>query len=277
VFLAIAWAAQLALAVPLEVLAAALVPALIWAAPLAFLGTRIGLGLPSIATAFLWGGAVAAPLAGELNDLGRGHIGAALGPEVAATAAPFLLAPLVEELLKAAILVPLLLRGEPAGGRVLAGIVYGALSGMGFSAAENTRYLLIAVLQGGLTAMLVGAWSRGVLAGAKHAVYAATAGAGIGWAMTRRRLPALGVAAGLAAAFLQHAAWNAMVAPRLHGVVCNAAEPGGPCRPGEDVAGLIVTAPALVAVALVPAALALVVLAVRVSRAAAEPADSTPG
>jgi protease PrsW len=261
--LAIAWFAQLADSAPREVLVSALVPAALWAGPLVLIGFRFGLRPSALVTAFLWGAAIAAPIAGNVNDLSRGQIAALCGSAVADAAAPLAVGPLVEEVLKAAVIVPLLLREATADGPVLAGIVYGALSGMGFSAAENAQYLLLAVLHGGFAAMLVGAWSRSVLAGAKHAIYTATAGVGIGWAVARRSRPGLGLAAGFGAALLQHVAWNAIVAQRLREVVCDAYTSGAPCRPGEDLVGLLVAAPALVAAALVPVALVLGAFAAR--------------
>jgi RsiW-degrading membrane proteinase PrsW (M82 family) len=268
VLLGIAWAAQLELSVPRSVLIAALVPAALWVGPLVLIGVRAGLRPAAVITTFLWGAAAAAPIAGEVNALVRGQLASLCGDGIGDVLAHLVIGPLVEEALKAVVLFPLLLGERARGGAVLASIVYGALSGMGFSATENARYLLVAAVQGGLAAMLVAAWSRAVVAGAKHAVYSATAGAGIGWAMARRTRPGLGLAAGLVAALLQHAAWNALVAHRLHDVVCNAATPGGPCRPGEDVVGLLVVAPALVATVLLPAALVLSSLAGRARREA---------
>lgn len=258
--LAVVWVAGLADSAPREVLAAALLPAGLWVALLAWLGRRSGLPAVRLAVAFLWGAVIAAPASGELNRIAPG----ALSPWILAASSDswrmLLIGPAAEELAKV-VVVPLLLVAHPRGGRlVTAGLLYGALSGLGFAATENVSYLLLATLHGGMPGLLAATWSRAVVGGCKHSVYAATTGAGIGTAVAVGRVSARGVevvAVAFAAAVLQHAAWNGLVAPRLHAVLCRGAVEGVACVPTTSPLDLLVAAPGLTLLALGPVVVAL--------------------
>lgn len=214
---------------------------------------RAGIPACLFGGALLWGAAVAAPLSGWSNDALRAW------PGVAGAAEPWwraiVLAPLVEEIGKGMVLLLLpLLACRPATNAVRAGIALGAASGLGFAATENVNYLTLAVLQGGLPGLLQATWARGILSGVKHAVFTACLGASAGAALRARSAGTALVAAatGLAAAMLQHAAWNGLAAPVLHEVVCAAPAPGAACIAAAGPVPLLVIAPLVVIAALAP-------------------------
>lgn len=196
--------------------------------------------------AFAWGVFAAPAIAVRANDLLL-----ARAPDLT----PVLLAPLVEEIAKAAALALLLL--VPHGG-MRTGILLGALAGLGFSLTENIGYLTLAALQDGPTGMWRAIWLRGVVGGSKHAVFTATTGAAVGWARLAPSLRrAIGVvAAGFAGAVAQHVLWNGVASHAIIGVLCHATQPGGPCA-GPDTADVLVRIPALTVGCLAPGALAL--------------------
>jgi len=88
---------------------------------------------------------------------------------------------------------------------------------------------------------------RGLLAGADHAIFTATIGAGIGWARTaqaesvRRLAPVVAAAA----ACLQHIAWNGVASEAIVGALCGAEVPGGACRAMPSDHDLVVVVPLL--------------------------------
>ena len=202
--------------------------------------------------AFVWG-AVAAPAL----SLYANHALLARAP----TLTPILLAPLVEEMAKAAVLGLLFLVRD---GGVRSGIACGALAGLGFSLTENVGYLTLAALQDGPAGVWRAIWLRGVVGGAKHAVFTATTGAALGRARVARSNAArigLGVA-GLAGAVAQHILWNGVASYAITNVLCNAVRPGGPCG-GPDAADLLMRVPALTVACLAPGVLVLVAMSRR--------------
>ncbi len=214
--------------------------------------------------AFTWGMVAAPALSMHVNDALLARV-----PDLT----PVLLAPLVEEVAKGAAIALLFL--VPNGG-VRTGVILGGLSGLGFSLTENVGYLTIAALQDGSAGVWRAIWLRGIVAGAKHALFTATAGAAIGWARdataSTRRIVGFAVA-GLAAAVSQHVLWNGVASRVITDVLCHATSPGGPCA-GPDAVDLLVRVPAFTAICLAPSALALVLVARR-AEAGSSPARET--
>lgn len=158
--------------------------------------------LPLLAAAFLWGSFPAvliALLSGALLD--RPVQAGVLGPGLGAG----MLAPLVEEPIKA---LPLLLifrfaRSELDG--PLDGIVYGAVIGFGFSMSENLLYFL--AHPEALPSLF---WLRGVAFGLNHALFTGIVGMALGLVRYRPGLwpPALALGLALPAAIGLHALHN---------------------------------------------------------------------
>jgi RsiW-degrading membrane proteinase PrsW (M82 family) len=207
---------------------------------------------PLLLVTFVWG-AVAAPVL----SLHANHALLAHAPALT----PILLAPLVEEMAKAAVLGLLFLARD---GGVRTGIACGALAGLGFSLTENVGYLTLAALQDGQAGVWRAIWLRGVVGGAKHAVFTATAGAALGRArVVRANVTRVELAvAGLAGAVAQHVLWNGVASYAITDVLCNAVRPGGPCG-GPDAVDLLIRVPALTVACLGPGALVLVAISRR--------------
>lgn len=225
-------------------LVAAFTPAIFWAALIALAVRQLSRGL--MATAFLWGAVVAAPVAQQLAA--RWQLD------------PVSTAPALEEALKAAPLVLLpALRVRP-----LDVLVSGVLAGLGFSATENVQYMTLAAVQGGGAGLARGVYVRGFLEGLNHGIFtgAAAAGLAVAGAARARGLRALGPLLGFGAATTQHALWNGLGSGAVTRALCNAAARGGPCR-DPDALDLFVVVPLIVAAVVGPGALALLAVARR--------------
>jgi len=246
-------------ATPPVIAAAALLPPLGFAGLVLLLDRRTREPWAPLAAAFLWGAAVAAPIASQLNDVLLAMHG--LGDTV-----PTVLGPAVEEIAKASALLVVMAvwRGEIED--ALDGIVYGALAGLGFAATENLGYYALAALQGGAPGLGRALWLRGLLQGLNHAAFTATTGAAVGWAYGRgarrpARVPI--VLVGLGLAVLVHAVWNAVASETITQVLCGAPTPGAACTPSPAPLDLLVTVPVVVATFVGPLAVVLLAIATR--------------
>jgi protease PrsW len=203
--------------------------------------------------AFLWGAAVTAAVALELNGvavraLGDHHI------------VPTLIGPAIEEVVKATGFLAVVVAARHALGSLRASVAVGALVGLGFAAAENVSYYTLAGVQGGWATLARAVYLRGFVEGLNHAAFTAATGAGIGWAgthaLTRARF-AGAVATGLVVATAAHAVWNALASVAITDALCGAPMPGGPCAVAPDARTLFVTVPLLVLAAIGPLFVAL--------------------
>jgi RsiW-degrading membrane proteinase PrsW (M82 family) len=251
---------------PAVIVAAALVPALGFAALVLFVGRRVPASWAPVATALLWGGTVAALAAFTLNEAALGTV-----PELPARAlVPRLVAPIVEELSKASALAVVALAWSRRLASVRDGIVYGALAGLGFAATENLGYYTLAAVQGGAPGLARALYIRGVLQGLNHAAFTAATGAAVGAALGQRRASRAAragiVIAGLALAVAVHAAWNALGSEVLARVLCGAPVPEAPCAPAPHPIDLLVTAPVVVATITGPLVVLLLGLVLREPR-----------
>ena len=225
---------------------------------------------PALFAALLWGIVAAPALSAGLNEVGIALMRLAGWSDAKALAA-VVVAPLVEELCKAAgiALVAALWRGALRG--LVDGIALGVLVGVGFTIGENLHYLAFALLGGGSAGLLEGTYLRGVLGGLLHPTFAAASGAGLGAARQARgaawraALPLIGVLA----AIVQHLAWNAVGADWLRAAPCGPATAG--CALGGELRFALLVAPAIVLPFVMPGMALLAYLARRAAgRAAAK-------
>jgi RsiW-degrading membrane proteinase PrsW (M82 family) len=215
-----------------------------------------------LSIAFLWGAAAAAPLADAANDAAQAWLAAVHETDRAASLTAFLAAPAIEESAKAALLPLLLVARRATLDGVLDGIVYGALIGIGFAMTENATYFLLAAVQGGEIGLWQNVYLRALLGGLNHAVFTASVGAALGWAVQRRGHWRWWAAPlGLVLAVGEHTVWNALAAGTIHPLVCNPASPDGPCRTPAPAVTLFVTVPLVVAAVIGPALAVLALLA----------------
>ena len=156
--------------------------------------------------AFVWGATFAALLAIALETLLRGRFDRVHLGDPRLTLTIVLLAPLVEELLKA-----LGLRLIPdAHPEPEDGSIYGGAVGLGFAATENAIYIVTAYLLGGAEIAMATALFRGVATTALHGAASALAGHGV-WRARYGGAP-WAAAWGLGGAVLLHAAYNGLAA-----------------------------------------------------------------
>ncbi|HEX5598438.1 MAG TPA: PrsW family intramembrane metalloprotease [Micromonosporaceae bacterium] len=170
--------------------------------------------------AFAWG-ATGAVLVGGGAGLTLDNLLAQLAsPEFAAEWGAALVAPTAEEIAKGAGVVLLLLAARPHLSTVTAGMVYGAIIGVGFAAVEDISYAMIAAdetlpddVGEALRTLALRATLPGVVG---HPLFTAVVGAGVAYCALRRdrtRARRWGVLVGASTlAWLMHAAVNSPLA-----------------------------------------------------------------
>lgn len=126
-----------------------------------------------------------------------------------------LIAPLVEEAVKAIILVVLFLAFKREFDDVLDGVIYGAMVGLGFALVENVLYLTTSAFEGGVPDMnrVLGLWVlRAGIFGLNHSMFTAFTGAALGYARSIKNRALLGLvpALGLVTAMTFHAIHNSL-------------------------------------------------------------------
>jgi RsiW-degrading membrane proteinase PrsW (M82 family) len=198
----------------------ALVPTMLYAILIWWLDRYEKEPLPLLGVAFLWGALPAIILALILElSVGVPLEQIIISEQTREFTEASLIAPIVEEAVKAVILVVLFLAYRREFDNVLDGIVYGAMVGLGFAFVENVLYLTSVAVNvpegtppdiGGM----VGLWVlRAGLFGLNHSMFTAFTGAALGLARSLRRgwqqglVPALG----LGMAMIFHALHNGLV------------------------------------------------------------------
>jgi RsiW-degrading membrane proteinase PrsW (M82 family) len=217
--------------------------------------------------AFSWGAIVASWAATMLNARAAAWMTALLGAGPARALVPSLVAPGIEELMKAIGFGALLLAAPRALATPRSALAAGALLGLGFAAAENVEYYTLAAVQAGWAGVGRAVYLRGFVQAGNHAVFTATVGVALGWAARRAasiRATAGATALGLVAAVSLHALWNGVMSDRITAVVCNPPVPGGACAPAPDAVDLLVRVPLLEAAFLLPIVAVLVRIVRRV-------------
>lgn len=172
--------------------------------------------------AFLWGACIAAGAAYLLNTvLGLGVLiitGSETAADVSTTS---LIAPIVEETFKGLAVLLIFLLARKEFDSILDGIVYAAVTALGFAATENSYYIYnLGYLETGYPGLFNLAFIRIFLVGWQHPFYTSFIGIGLAAARLSRKqtlrifLPLLG----LGTAILTHAMHNTM-AQFLSGIV----------------------------------------------------------
>ncbi|HBY99654.1 MAG TPA: PrsW family intramembrane metalloprotease, partial [Chloroflexi bacterium] len=167
-----------------------------------------------LAITFIWGAIPAIVLALVLELLFDLPIRVLVTPEGADFIGAALLAPAIEECVKALPLAAIFLFYRREFDGVLDGLLYGALVGFGFAMTENIFYFLGAFFENGWSGWGLVVFLRAVIFGLNHALFTAVTGAALGYsryALSRpKRLAAPFL--GLGGAIVLHATHNAFVA-----------------------------------------------------------------
>lgn len=154
--------------------------------------------------AFIWG-AIPAIIMAMIAEIGLVIPLALLSPDTDLTfASTVLIAPPVEELIKAfpLVLMFVVFRREFDG--LMDGLLYGALVGFGFAMTENFLYFLSAYQSGGFGSLFLTIFLRTIVFGMMHALWTSMLGLGLGIARYATNTgwlvlpPLLGLATGIA-------------------------------------------------------------------------------
>lgn len=161
--------------------------------------------------AFLWGACVAAMSAILINSGAVLVAEQLLGTGTADLLGAVLVAPVVEEAVKGAFLVGLLVFRRREIDGIIDGIVYAGLVAAGFAFTENILYIGRAFAEEQMAGPVVGVLLvRGVLSPFAHPLFTAMTGIAVGLVAPSRHVAVrvLAVALGYAAAVCLHALWN---------------------------------------------------------------------
>jgi len=162
----------------------------------------------ALVVAFLWGAGVSVLVAMGINTAGLTLLWTPLlGQEEGFVVTAVLTAPVVEETLKALVLVGMLgFRRHELNGPT-DGIIYGSMVGLGFATVENVHYYTTAGPEGLAVTFL----ARGLLSPLVHPLCTSLTGIGVATAALapRGRPRVRPVLLGLLAAMTYHALWNA--------------------------------------------------------------------
>ncbi len=204
--------ALVGLLVLLASIAAAVVPTALYVLAVWWLDRYEKEPLRLLAAAFVWGALPAVIAAVVLEMLTGASIASVvtLSQGLSDLLDASLIAPVVEEAVKAGAVLGVMALFPSEFDGVLDGIIYGSIVGLGFAMTENLLYYLSAWGEGGLEAWSVVVAGRALVFGFSHAMFTAFTGIGLGMARGQRHAPARwGYAlAGLAAAVGTHLLHN---------------------------------------------------------------------
>jgi RsiW-degrading membrane proteinase PrsW (M82 family) len=160
--------------------------------------------------AFLWGACFAALAALIVNSSVEAVVYFVLGPEQSSLVGSIFVAPWVEEAMKGAFVLGMMLFRRREFDGILDGVVYAGIVAAGFAFTENILYLGKAYADGAPAAVLVTFVLRGVISPFAHPLFTSMTGIGLGFAANARN-PFVKVVApvvGYLAAVALHALWN---------------------------------------------------------------------
>ncbi|MEW6635902.1 MAG: PrsW family intramembrane metalloprotease [Actinomycetota bacterium] len=168
-----------------------------------------------LAGAFLWGATVAILFSGLTNSISGALVGAAFGPAAGDVFMAVVSAPVVEESTKGLALFVLYFWKKDEFDGIVDGILYAAMVALGFATVENFDYYGRFFLEGGPETALFVFALRGVIGPFAHPLFTSMTGIGLGLARRSndRRVKLIAPVAGLLAAMLLHALWNASGIP----------------------------------------------------------------
>lgn len=171
-----------------------------------------------LVAAFLWGAIISAGISFILNTVLGTGVYLLSGSEVAANfSVSSIIAPIIEECAKGIAVLLVLLFFHSEFDSILDGIIYGAVTALGFAATENAYYIFTMGFQvSGWAGLWELAFIRIILVGWQHPFYTAFTGIGLALARMNRStvIKILAPVGGLFLAIFTHSAHNTL-APLL--------------------------------------------------------------
>lgn len=160
---------------------------------------------------FAWGAIIGTTCGCTFTSVFQSQATVALDPAVTQLLTVVMIAPLVEELTKGLVLIPLVMTDHFD--NETDGLIYGAATGLGFAAVENIIYFLkfMTVQEMGVGQLLFLMAVRTLFTAIMHCISSATLGMAVGYArhrpgFTRVIAPLIGYAL----AVFNHALWNGL-------------------------------------------------------------------
>lgn len=194
---------------------------LVYAVPVAFVVYRLDLFEREpkllLAAALVWGGVIAASLAGQANSAWLDVLGKVAAPDFTAQWGKAVVGPGVEETLKLAGVVVLYLVASSEFDGPMDGFVYGAMVGLGFTIVEDVSYFInaVAAAPGAVDQFgpVIDTFIIRVVGGGLygHVLFTGLTGTGFAYLVTRRAAPPArraGALACIAAGVAAHVVWN---------------------------------------------------------------------
>ncbi|MDQ4119163.1 MAG: PrsW family intramembrane metalloprotease, partial [Actinomycetota bacterium] len=161
--------------------------------------------------AFAWGAGLSALVALLINSSASAVLDAAAGRGAGDLLAPVVVAPIVEESVKGAFIVGLLIFRRKEFDGVVDGVVYAGVVAAGFAFTENILYLGRTVVDPETAGVLGTLFMRGVASPFAHPLFTCMIGIGAGVAVASRSVArrTVSVLVGFVVAVVLHALWNA--------------------------------------------------------------------
>ncbi len=190
----------------------AFVPAIFYLIPLVWLDRYDPEPFWLLSLAFAWGALLAVFISFIANTVVGISVAVMIDPGAGGIAGAVIAAPFFEELTKGAGLLMIILVFRKYFDGVLDGIIFGGVIALGFATVENVLYYGRALNGGGMGALMIIFFVRGILSPFAHVTFTAMTGIGFGFAreshntLVRIAMPILG----LGFAMFLHALWNGM-------------------------------------------------------------------
>ena len=170
--------------------------------------------IPLVAAVFGWGAIFAVVGAFSINTIGSAILASLAGTENATLLVTMFLAPIVEEPMKAVVL--LAVAQTRWFDNTTDGFVYGAAAGLGFAMTENFLYFQ-SLADHGFAEWLYVVLIRTACSGLMHAMATSIVGASLGWAKCRTGdVRAIALMMGLATAIAIHGIWNTLIVLEIY-------------------------------------------------------------
>ncbi len=190
----------------------AFVPAVFYLIPLVWLDRYDPEPFWLLSLAFAWGALLAVFISFIANTVVGVSVAVMIDPGAGGIAGAVIAAPFFEELTKGAGLLMIILVFRKYFDGILDGIIFGGVIALGFATVENVLYYGRALNGGGLQALAIIFFVRGILSPFAHVTFTSMTGIGFGFAREshNKLVKIVMPVVGLGSAMFLHALWNGM-------------------------------------------------------------------